>query len=439
MRDLVVSAIVFGLLPFVLARPYVGIYLFSWISYMNPHRLSWGFAYDMPFAALAAGATLLGMLVSSKEVKRIAIKPLAAVWFAWIAWMNVTTFFAMRPEVSVVEWERSIKIQLMAVITLLLLQSRTRIIGLVAVIVVSLGFFGVKGGIFTLVTGGHNMVWGPPGSFIGGNTSLGLALLMTMPLMLFLAQQVSSLWPKLVLWGAAGLTFVAVLGTHSRGAFVGLVFLVIFVLMKTPKRLVVAPLVMAVLFAGFDFMPQEYTQRLETIETYEQDESALGRINAWWFAFNLAKDHPITGGGFDIFSRDLFIKYAPEPYNHHDAHSIYFEVMAEHGFVGLGLFLALAFLALREGGRISRLAKGRDDLVWAGQLGRMTQASLVAYATSGAFLGLAYFDLYYHLIAILILTRNEVDKALLKAETEEPQGELASSPPIQESIAGRSG
>jgi putative inorganic carbon (HCO3(-)) transporter len=439
MRDLVVSAIVFGLLPFVLARPYVGIYLFSWISYMNPHRLSWGFAYDMPFAALAAGATLLGMLVSSKEVKRIAIKPLAAVWFAWIAWMNVTTFFAMRPEVSVVEWERSIKIQLMAVITLLLLQSRTRIIGLVAVIVVSLGFFGVKGGIFTLVTGGHNMVWGPPGSFIGGNTSLGLALLMTMPLMLFLAQQVSSLWPKLVLWGAAGLTFVAVLGTHSRGAFVGLVFLVIFVLMKTSKRLVVAPLVMAVLFAGFDFMPQEYTQRLETIETYEQDESAMGRINAWWFAFNLAKDHPITGGGFDIFSRDLFIKYAPEPYNHHDAHSIYFEVMAEHGFVGLGLFLALAFLALREGGRISRLAKGRDDLVWAGQLGRMTQASLVAYATSGAFLGLAYFDLYYHLIAILILTRNEVDKALLKAETEEPQGELASSPPIQESIAGRSG
>jgi putative inorganic carbon (HCO3(-)) transporter len=439
MRDLVVSAIVFGLLPFVLARPYVGIYLFSWISYMNPHRLSWGFAYDMPFAALAAGATLLGMLVSSKEVKRIAIKPLAAVWFAWIAWMNVTTFFAMRPEVSVVEWERSIKIQLMAVITLLLLQSRTRIIGLVAVIVVSLGFFGVKGGIFTLVTGGHNMVWGPPGSFIGGNTSLGLALLMTMPLILFLAQQVSSLWPKLALWGAAGLTFVAVLGTHSRGAFVGLVFLVIFVLMKTPKRLVVAPLVMAVLFAGFDFMPQEYTQRLETIETYEQDESALGRINAWWFAFNLAKDHPITGGGFDIFSRDLFIKYAPEPYNHHDAHSIYFEVMAEHGFVGLGLFLALAFLALREGGRISRLAKGRDDLVWAGQLGRMTQASLVAYATSGAFLGLAYFDLYYHLIAILILTRNEVDKALLKAETEEPQGELASSPPIQESIAGRSG
>ena len=49
LRDLFVFAAVFGTLPFVLRKPYIGIYLWSWLGYMNPHRLAWGLAYDFPF------------------------------------------------------------------------------------------------------------------------------------------------------------------------------------------------------------------------------------------------------------------------------------------------------------------------------------------------------------------------------------------------------
>ena len=61
------------------------------------------------------------------------------------------------------------------------------------------------------------------------------------------------------------------------------------------------------------FLPQKYIGRIRTIQTYEQDASAMGRINAWYFALNLAKDRPLVGGGFEAFTPELFERYAPEP------------------------------------------------------------------------------------------------------------------------------
>jgi len=48
MRDLFVTAVIFGLLPFIFKRPWVGILVWAWLSYMNPHRLAWGFALISP-------------------------------------------------------------------------------------------------------------------------------------------------------------------------------------------------------------------------------------------------------------------------------------------------------------------------------------------------------------------------------------------------------
>ena len=61
MRDLLVFAIVIVVLLRVFARPHVGIYLWTWISLMNPHRLTWGLAYEFPFAAVTGGVTLISL------------------------------------------------------------------------------------------------------------------------------------------------------------------------------------------------------------------------------------------------------------------------------------------------------------------------------------------------------------------------------------------
>ena len=72
---------------------------------------------------------------------------------------------------------------------------------------------------------------------------------------------------------------------------------------------------------------------MESIKNYKQDTSATRRIDAWTFAINFAEDHPILGGGFEGFSEEQFSLYAPGAEVFTGAHSIYFEVLGEHGYV----------------------------------------------------------------------------------------------------------
>src|SRR3569833_1608939 len=122
----------------------------------------------------------------------------------------------------------------------------------------------------------------------------------------------------------------------------------------------------------------------------------MGRINSWHFAFNLAKDRPIVGGGYHSFTPDLFARYAPDPDDVHDAHSIYFEVLGEHGFVGFALFLLLGWFAWRSCTAIKKEASPHPSGQWMADLASMLQVSFAGYAASGAFLGLAYFEQNKH-------------------------------------------
>ena len=67
MRDILVTAIVFGVLPFIFKRPWIGILLWCWLGYMNPHRQAWGFAYDFPFAFITAIVTIAAFLFSKEK------------------------------------------------------------------------------------------------------------------------------------------------------------------------------------------------------------------------------------------------------------------------------------------------------------------------------------------------------------------------------------
>jgi probable O-glycosylation ligase (exosortase A-associated) len=159
-------------------------------------------------------------------------------------------------------------------------------------------------------------------------------------------------------------------------------------------------LVMGVLIATV--MPQAWYERMDTINDYQEDNSAMGRINAWHFAWNIATTFPL-GGGFNVFTPRQFLLYAPEPYNYHVAHSIYFQVLGDHGFVGLFLFLLLILFAWRTGSRVIKFCGKQAELKWASDLAKMAQVSIIGYAVSGAFLSLAYFDLYYDIIIVLVV------------------------------------
>ncbi len=425
MRDLLVTAIIFGAIPFILKRPHIGILVWSWIAYMNPHRMSWGFAYNMPFAAITAVAVFAGMLFS-KEPKRVPWTPVTIVWLLFVAWLCITTIFALTPYATD-ELVRTLKIQLMTLITLMLMGTRERIHQLVWIIALSIGFFGIKGGLFVLATGGAYTVWGPTGSFITGNNEIALALIIVLPLMRYLQLQAKSMWLKHAFTVAMTLMLFSILASYSRGAFLAGAAMLLMLLAKSRHKIVIGIVLTVAVSTALVFMPDKWGERMGTIQNYEEDKSSMGRINAWWFAFNLAKDHPLVGGGFRTYTPDLFYKYAPIPDDFHDAHSIYFEVLAEHGFVGLILFLTMWLLTFRTGGWIVKRTRGVSNLSWARDLAAMIQVSLVGYAVGGAFLGLAYFDLPYHLMAILVLTRVIVERELSANEKKE-QGSIEAGP-----------
>ncbi|MBT8444160.1 MAG: putative O-glycosylation ligase, exosortase A system-associated [Gammaproteobacteria bacterium] len=428
MRDLFITALVFSTLPLIIYRPWIGVLVWSWLGYMNPHRLAWGFAYNFPFAQVVAVVTL-GSILFSKDKKRVPITFMTIVWFLWIFWMVVTTQFALFPSVAEYEFERAMKIQLIAIISLMLMCQKERLIALVWVIVFSLGFYGAKGGIFSLLTGGQYRVWGPEGSFIAGNNSIGLALTMSIPLMWFLYLEYKQTMIRLGMLALIGLTAIAIFTTHSRGAFLAVGSMAVFMWMKSRQKLLLGSAIIMLLPLLFFTMPDSWQDRMFGISEYEEDTSAMGRINAWWMAYYLALDHPFVGGGFGTFRVKMFEKYAPDPDDMHDAHSIYFEVLGEHGFVGIGLFLLLGLLALMTGGWIVRKARGIQELEWARNLAAMLQVSLVAYAVGGTFLGLAYFDLYYQFIAMLALLRVLVTKHLKETSQAPVTTALGRDPP----------
>lgn len=408
MRDILVTAIVIVWLFYVFRRTHYGAYLWAWLSYMNPHRQCWGFAWNMPFAQIAFLVTLVSLFLN-KEPKRIPWTRETILLVIFLIWMGITTSQAFFPELAWEHYTKILKIQAGTFMALMLVNTKERLRVFILVIVLSIGYYGTKGGIFTIVHGGQFRVQGPAGTFFGGNNEMALVMIMTVPLMRYLQLTEPKRWIRIGLGVAMFLTTIAAFGSQSRGALLAMGGMATLLWFKSRKKLATALLVGISLVAGLSLMPEAWWERMNTIKTYEQDQSALGRINAWGAAFNVAKNH-VTGGGFEMFRPSTFRKYAPDPFDVHDVHSIYFEIMGEHGFIGFFMFMALMGLTWMKSNSIIRSSKRDPTLKWSGDLAAMMQVSIIGYATGGAFLGLAYFDYYYHLISIVVVTWILVNK-----------------------------
>jgi len=393
---------------------------------MNPHRLSWGFAYNFPFAQVIALVTIASF-VFCKEPKRFPLFPITVVWLVFLLWMGITTIFAEFPHLAIVQYEKIIKVQIIVLLTMFIMNTKERIIPLVWIIAFSIGFYGIKGGVFAILTGGTQRIWGPAGSFIADNNGLAQALLMIIPLMFFLRNTITNKWIRLGFIGLIILISISVLSSYSRGAMLGASCMALFLALKSNRKLLIFSF-LPVLIAGLlTFMPQKWYDRMNTLQTYEEDGSAMGRIDNWKFAFHMANDR-IFGGGLNVWGEaSIFYQYEAEAREGaipRAAHSIYFGILGEHGWIGLILFLIILFLAWRTGTWVIKRTKKREDLAWANELARMIQVSLIAFIVSGAFLNQQYFDLPWHIMSILVLVRVIVKNELEKPNTVEEEGGL---------------
>ncbi len=406
MRSTILLTIIFVGAAWALVHPSFGILMWTWVSIMNPHRYTWE-TMDFPVAAVIGGATLVGLFLSTDKKNFFLSAPVVALML-FMLWIVATYPFSVFPEQSFAMLNRVLKIDVMILVALVLLYSKQHMMSLVWVLVFSLGFYGVKGGLFTLATGGNYHVIGPPDSFVGGNNEIALAMIMIIPFMYFLRDQSRKIWQRHAWLAAMALTTVAIIGSQSRGALLGIVGMLALLWIRGRQKLLFGTLIVVGGFLLYAFMPESWHERMESILHYQQDSSAMGRINAWWMTWNLA-NHNVFGGGFAIYNSTMFTLYAPDPLDLHAAHSIYFQVLGEHGFVGLALFLIMWGLTWHWAGWLRKNAKDNPDTEWAATLGGMCQVSLIGYAVGGAFLSLAYFDLPYNILVLVVLARRWVE------------------------------
>jgi putative inorganic carbon (hco3(-)) transporter len=431
MRALALIATLLATLPLGFVAPFTSVLIWCWLSFMSPHQLI--YLPGLPVVYVAAMITAVGLVIS-REPKRLPANMAPWAIFLFMIWTTVTTAFALDRDMAWVEWDRNVKTFILALTIMVVMTNRVRFHALVWVIVLSIGYFSLKGGIFTLLSGGGSHVQGITGTVTGDNNNLGLIMLMSWPLINYLRVHSANRAVRLGLVALMGITVVAVLGTYSRGAFLGLVAVLGYFWWKAKRKIIIGALGLIVVLPAVTFMPQQWVDRINTIQTYQSDGSAMGRISQWGFAIRLARDRPLVGGGFDASESPLVHRSYPDElllaY-----HSMWFQSLGDHGVIGLLLFISIGAITWRNASVTRQRTRSQPEMAWAYDLATMCQVSLAGYFISGTFLSMAYYDGYYAIVALVAVLRDVVSRPSAAAARAAQWDAVVASAPLSRSLA----
>jgi len=394
MRDYVVLIFLAGCIYAALKKPWLGVLSLAIFSYLNPHAYAWGFVRSLPvyyilFLVVAFRTFTAKDKDSIPKDWRITVFILLWIYFA------ITSTQAYFPDIA---WQRFwfiTKIYLPFFFTLVLINTRFKLYCLVVTIAASIGIVAVKGGLFAILHGFSARVYGPPATQFEENNAFAVAMLICIPLLLIWQRETrNSLFKKGILL-AIPIIYAASLCSWSRGALITMTVLTLMLILNSKHKLLAIPLVLVGAFFVKDYLPQEWFGRMHTLETYQEDSSAMSRIQAWTDGWNHTLEHPFVGAGFDGW-REV---------TQRDWHSSYVEMFSEHGFIAFGLWLSLIVGTLISMTTLPKKTFHVEGMEWVANYCFMLRASLICYMVGTAFLGLSYWDLLYHLIFIAVLVK----------------------------------
>jgi len=443
MRDIVlVLTTLFYYLPVSLTAPAAGLLCWEWFSLMSPHRMIYGFARGQPFGMVIGAATLLAWLFSA-ERKRWTPDALPWAILVWFLWMTVTTIAAPVPEVAWDYWSRVIRALVPIFLACVLLTNRARIHGMVWVVVIGIGYYAARGGVYVL-TGNSGVILGPASTEIFDNNTLALAVVMQLPLVYYLWSHTRLAWLRFGLAVAIPLEILMVFGSHSRGSWIAFSVLLGSFWLRANRKILYGLMGAAIVAGTLAMMPANFWERLNTLNDVQADASFNARVLAWQVALDCARDYFPFGAGF--YSPQL-----PQIWDHympgvmyHAAHSLYFQVLGEHGYIGLALYVPVLLLPLYNASVVVWRTRKDPDLAWAHDLAAMIRLALVAFYVGGAALSLAYFDGYLVLAALtstlreLVAPKRVATAVPWRASLAPAGGSVANSRVVGRADAGRS-
>jgi putative inorganic carbon (hco3(-)) transporter len=403
MRSLVLVLDMAFLLPLALYRPFVGVLVFDMVSFLNPQQLAWGIGSLPPWALLAFLATLTGWFLSRTEPKTIPLTRLNLLIVAFLIGITVNMFFAIGPfDLEYDGWLRSVKIMLVLLVTSALANSQQRVEALIWVMVISIGYYILDQGGITIVTLGAHKAFGPPNSQIFDNNQFAAAVLVIVPLINYLRLHARSAFIRAGMAGAMGIGILTSLASYSRGALLGLLAMAFMLWIRSRRKFISLAVLGVALAVGLHFMPQAWWDRMNTIQHYQGDNSAEDRLFIWRVGWLLALRHPLTGAGFHATDSLAVIRSVDSSgYRGMEIHSIWLQILGEQGFVVTAIWVMMMAVSYMTARKLARLGKSHPDLGWAGDLGRMGQVAIVAYAVSGTFLPISCWDVYFTILTVI--------------------------------------
>jgi len=429
MRDIFIFTAIICIVFATLRKPQIGILGWLWLSVMNPHKESFGWIYTMPILDIIAGATLISVVINFKQAKKALFHPVAVIMLIFYLLTCLSTVFSISHDLSFDKWLDHTKNMLFVLFMLLFLNSRHWIIAGLWTFIFSVGFTGVKGGISTILTGGGARIWGAPNTLWGDNNGVSLAMLMVVPLMFAMSHLFEKKIFRVGVYGGSFLSFITILGTQSRGGLVGIIGSTLLLFVRTKHKVLIGTLIVIGGISVLAFMPESWKSRMQTIQTYEEDSSASTRILQWKYAVQLATESPIIGNGFHArFYQPYYQKYLAGLDENRSAHSIYFQILEEQGYLGIFLFLLLMTTAIVSAQKVAKEAEGREDLKWAAALLSYSQISIAGFAFNGLTINVAYIDLYYYILAFIVLLISHIKMELAKPMDEISPPETAQEP-----------
>jgi len=381
----------------LLSNPFIGIATYVWLEYFYPQYFMWGSLKTIPYSLILFSIIFIS-LIRDKNLNPLNNK-FCILLFIFFSHISLSTYYAIYPLVALVEYERTAKVLLSALLIYYSATSIFRVEFLIKMLLGAVGFFIIKGAIITLLTGGGGLtVIGADKSFIADRGTFSIAIVMLLPFIFYFYTTTKNKLVKYTLIGFMIFSIITILGTYSRAGLITITF-VFMCYLFTKIRLKNFLFILIIIPIAINFIPGKWIERMETISTYEEDKSAMGRINAWKYGLELAQEKPLLGGGPQAFRGNL-IFFPNGKIKFVEAHSYVFELLGELGILGCLIFLYLIKSSYKILGEIKKSSDNNYRL-----LAIALRYSLTAYLVGGLFVSIAFHGLVYYLMALSFALR----------------------------------
>jgi len=418
-RDILMLVLGYACVPLALYDGYYGLLAYCWLSFMRPQTLVWSPAVQSARITFAVAAALIFRALLTPGPKLRLRGPTVAFLALW-GWFAVCTVTSTDPASSQEALIQFSKVGVACVLLTGLVRSRWQLKWLIVLLALCPGLYGLKLGAF-FARGFTATQHGGPMGMDNNDTAMFIAT--GIPLLVFAALEVGRRWLKYALYGAAALSVPAVIVTQSRGGFLALILALALTIWRKTTWWKAAVAATAVGLVALAVTPDVTMGRYETIETWKRDPSAMGRLRAWEVSMAMAGERA-TGVGF---GQDAYLKqydeYKAEPEDYpHAAHSVWFSLIGETGYVGLGLYCCLiASVAVATQRIMYRAAReGQARRRWDWNIAAALQCAILTFAIGGTFLSQARFEFVYALCMTTVPLAHLAEEGAEQASLLEP-------------------